>query len=96
MIIVSAGDFLVVQWLGLLASTLEGMGTVSGWGTKIPQTMQHGQKKKKYLPKSLEYVSKQVHFLRISGCDLSLFKVVAVSSLSEPVGSKSATCNSEH
>ena len=46
MIIVSAGDFLVVQWLGLLASTLEGMGTVSGWGTKIPQTMQHGPKKK--------------------------------------------------
>ena len=46
MIIVSAGNFLVAQWLGLLASTLEGMGIVSGWGTKIPQTMQHGQKKK--------------------------------------------------
>ena len=71
MIIVSAGNFLAVQWLGLLASTVEGTGTVPGWGTKIPQTMQHGPPpKKKYLPKSLEYVSKQVHFLRISGCDL--------------------------
>ena len=40
MIIVSAGNFLAVQWLGLLASTVEGMGTVPGWGTKIPQTMQ--------------------------------------------------------
>ena len=70
MIIVSAGNFLAVQWLGLLASTVGGTGSVLGWGTKIPQTMQHGKKKKKYLPKSLECVSKQVHFLRISGCDL--------------------------
>ena len=47
MIIVSAGNFLAVQWLGLLASTVGGMGSVLGWGTKIPQTMQHGKKKKK-------------------------------------------------
>ena len=47
MIIVSAGNFLAVQWLGLLASTVGGTGSVLGWGTKIPQTMQHGKKKKK-------------------------------------------------
>ena len=41
------GDSLVVQWLGLLTFTDEGMGSIPGWGTKIPQAAQRGQKKKK-------------------------------------------------
>ena len=40
------GNFLAVQWLRLHASTTEGMGSVPGWGTKIPHTAWHGQKKK--------------------------------------------------
>ena len=31
------GDSLVVQWLGLSASTAEGPGSVPGQGTTIPQ-----------------------------------------------------------
>ena len=38
---------LVVQWLGLHAFTAEGVGLAPGWGTKIPQAAQCGQKKKK-------------------------------------------------
>ena len=38
---------LVVQWLGLRASTAEGRGLIPGWGTKIPQAAWCGQKKKK-------------------------------------------------
>ena len=38
---------LAVQWLGLHAFTAEGPGSIQGWGTKIPQAMQCGQKKKK-------------------------------------------------
>ena len=37
----------MVQWLGLLILTAKGLGSVLAWGTKIPQTMQHGWKKKK-------------------------------------------------
>ena len=40
-------NFLVVQWLGLSALTARGPGSISGWGTKIPQATQHGQKKKR-------------------------------------------------
>ena len=32
----SGGDSLVVQWLGLSIVTAEGLGSISGWGTKIP------------------------------------------------------------
>ena len=38
---------MVVQWLGLRAFTTKGMGSVPGWGTKIPQAAQHSQKLKK-------------------------------------------------
>ena len=35
---------LVVQWLGLHASTAGGMGSIPGWGTKIPQAIQCAKK----------------------------------------------------
>ena len=38
---------LAVQWLGLRASTAGGMGSIPGWGTKNPQAVRCGQKKKK-------------------------------------------------
>ena len=41
------GSFLAVQWLRLGAFTAGGLGSDSGWGTEIPQVVQHGQKKKK-------------------------------------------------
>ena len=41
------GTCLVVQWLGLCASTSENMGLIPGWGTKIPHAPWHSQKKKK-------------------------------------------------
>ena len=36
------GNFLVVQWLGLQAFTAEGLDSIPGPGTKIPQAAQHG------------------------------------------------------
>ena len=38
------GNSLAVQWLGLHAFTTEGLGSIPGWGTKIPQAMWRGQK----------------------------------------------------
>ena len=40
------GNSLVVQWLGLCVLTAEGS-SIPGRGTKIPQAMWQGQKKKK-------------------------------------------------
>ena len=37
------GNYLAAQWLGLQASTAGGMGSIPGWRTKIPQTVQCGQ-----------------------------------------------------
>ena len=37
----------MVQWLELHAFTAEGLGSIPGQGTKIPQAMQYGQKKKR-------------------------------------------------
>ena len=37
----------MVQWLGVCAFTLEGLGSIPGQGTKILQEVQCGQKKKK-------------------------------------------------
>ena len=37
-------ESLVVQWLGLHAFTAEGLGSVPGWETMVPQLMRHGQK----------------------------------------------------
>ena len=41
------GTSLVVQWLRLHTSNAEGVGSIPGWGTKIPHATQWGQKKKK-------------------------------------------------
>ena len=43
----TGGTFLVVQWLGLHASTAGGVGLIPSWGTKTPHAMRHGQKKRK-------------------------------------------------
>ena len=44
----SEGNFpVVVQWLGLHSLTVKGPGSVSGWGTKIPQAAQCSQKNPK-------------------------------------------------
>ena len=37
----------MVQWLRLCASNAGGMGSIPGQGTKIPHTIQCGQKKEK-------------------------------------------------
>ena len=39
------GNSLVVQWLGLHAFTAEGLGSIPGQRTKIPQAASRGQKK---------------------------------------------------
>lgn len=44
---INSGNFPVVQHLGLGAFTAEGPSSTLGWGTKIPQASQNGQKKKK-------------------------------------------------
>ena len=41
------GSSLVVQWLGLRAPTAGDMGSIPGWGTKIPQAEWLGQIKKR-------------------------------------------------
>ena len=41
------GNSVVVQWLGLSAFTVVGLGSIPGWGSKILQAAQHGQKKRK-------------------------------------------------
>ena len=43
------GNFLVIQRLGLCASSAGGTGSIPGWGTKILQTVQGRQKKKKLI-----------------------------------------------
>ena len=40
------GNSLEVQWLGLSAFIAEDLGSIPGQGTKIPQALQYGQKKK--------------------------------------------------
>ena len=37
----------MVQWLGLCAFTAEGVGSIPGQGTKIPQAVQWDQKKER-------------------------------------------------
>ena len=41
------GNSLVVQQLGLRASTAGGLGSIPSWGSKILQDARRGQKKKK-------------------------------------------------
>ena len=45
------GNFLAVQWLGLLALTAEDPDSIPGQGTKIPQPKQHSQKNIKQVGK---------------------------------------------
>ena len=40
------GNSLVIQWLGFCALIAEDLGSVPGQGTKIPQAMWCGQKRK--------------------------------------------------
>ena len=47
---VGYGTFLAVQWLRFCASNARGLGSIPGWGTKIPHAARCGQeniKKKK-------------------------------------------------
>ena len=36
---ISAGTSVVVQWLRLCTSTVGGVDSIPGWGTKVPQAM---------------------------------------------------------
>ena len=40
---------MAVQWWGLRALTAQGVGSVPGQGTKIPETAQHSKKQKTYI-----------------------------------------------
>ena len=51
--ILRGGPSLVVQCLGLWASTAGVIGLILGWGTKIPHATWHGKKKKKNHPRIL-------------------------------------------
>ena len=42
----TVGTSLVVQWLKLQASSAGGVGSIPGWGSKIPHAARCGQKKK--------------------------------------------------
>ena len=46
---VIVGDSPVTQWLGLHASSAEGLGLIPGQGTKILQAERRGQKKQKVI-----------------------------------------------
>ena len=39
----------MVQWLGLHAFTTGGMGSILGWGTRIPDATRSGRKEEKKL-----------------------------------------------
>ena len=54
-----SGTFLAVQWLRLHASTEGVTGSIPGWGSKIPQAVQCGQKKKER-----KYVKREVRINR--------------------------------
>ena len=41
------GVSLAIQWLRLCTSIIGGMGSIPGWGTKIPHAAWRGQKKRK-------------------------------------------------
>ena len=47
------GNSLVVQWLGLRAFTVEGVGSIPGRGTKILQAVQCGQKKRMLVDRNM-------------------------------------------
>ena len=55
-----AGTSLVVQWLGLCTSTAGDVGSIPGWGTKLPHSGQHGQEIKRKKERKKEYSPRQV------------------------------------
>ena len=62
---VHQGNSLVVQWLGLYASTAEGMGSIPGWGTKIPHAAGPKGKKQTNKPwyiQTMECYSKEMSY----------------------------------
>ena len=67
------GNSLAVQWLGLCVFTAEAAGSIPGEGTKIPQAVWHGQKKK-IIPRTFiifNAIVNEIVFL-ISLSDISL------------------------
>ena len=51
-----------IQWLGLCAFMAEGLGSISGWGTKTLKAKRHSQKKKKRKEKKLICSFNRSHF----------------------------------
>ena len=43
----SEGNSLVFWWLGLVAFTAKGLGSIPGWGNSIPKVVWYSQKEKK-------------------------------------------------
>ena len=56
---------MAVQWLRLYTSTAGDMGSVPGWGTRIPHASQYGQKKFFLINKGKE---KECNWFRIILC----------------------------
>ena len=55
--VAAPGTSLAVQWLTLGTSIAGGVGSIPGWGTKIPQAVRCGQKIGKKKKKRLRLVS---------------------------------------
>ena len=55
------GTSLDIQWLGLRTFTAKGLGSIPGRGTKIPQAVQHGQRKE---GRKNTFVKKDSFFLK--------------------------------
>ena len=63
------GNSLMVQYLGLGALTARGLDSLPGWGIKIPQAMQHSQKRNKnwrYLNLNFRYMMDTFLYLNMS------------------------------
>ena len=60
----SLGNSLAVQGLGPRALTAEGVGSIPGWGTKIPQAVQHSQKHIFLIKKKRFVYKKKLHTYR--------------------------------
>ena len=53
---------LAVQWLRLLASRTEDLGSIPGQGTRVPQVVRPTKKKKKRLPlRDERYIGLRIH-----------------------------------
>ena len=54
---IHSGNSLAVRWLGLCFLTAEGLGSIPGRGTKIPQAAQSGKRKRKKKRKKIKHPS---------------------------------------